>query len=55
MRRISWVRVSWERGRYRARAIGLGHRLPTEQLIPMEMAADLAARGVPVVIRRRSA
>jgi hypothetical protein len=49
--RVDWVRLIDEGGRYRAEVVGVGFRLPVTQPIPLSLAADLIASGVPHVTR----
>lgn len=56
LRRVEWVRLDVESGRpVRAAAVGVAHRLPVTVPISLHRAAELAARGVPVVWRRGGA
>lgn len=53
LRRVGWVRLDLEPGRpVRAVAVGVAHRLPLTVPISLHRAAQLAADGVPVVVRR---
>jgi hypothetical protein len=51
LRRIDWVRLLDEGGRFRAEAVGVGFRLPVTCPIPLSLAAELIASGVPHVTR----
>ncbi|MCA1691086.1 MAG: hypothetical protein ABR540_02650 [Acidimicrobiales bacterium] len=52
MRRVRWVRVVVRPGgRARCQAVGTGHRLPTVREVSLEAALEMAAGGVPLVIR----
>jgi hypothetical protein len=54
MRRISWVRIDLTGDRPRAEVAGVGQRRPVTRTVPLSVAAELAASGVPTFIRRRS-
>jgi hypothetical protein len=49
--RVDWVRLIDDDGLLRAEVIGVGFRLPVTRPIPMSLAADLIAAGVPHVTR----
>ena len=51
MRRLDWVRVVVGRQGAHAHAVGSTHRLPRTVPIPVDLAAELAAGGVPLVLR----
>jgi hypothetical protein len=51
LRRVDWVRLIEDGGKYRAEAVGVGFRLPATRAIPLTLAADLIASGVPHVRR----
>jgi hypothetical protein len=49
LRRVDWVRLLDDGGRFRAEVVGVGFRLPVTYPIPLSLAADLIASGVPHV------
>jgi hypothetical protein len=51
LRRVDWVRLTEESGQYRAEVIGEGFRLPVTRPIPLSLAAELIAAGVPHLTR----
>ena len=51
MRRVSWVRIVVADGRTQCEAVGIGHRLPAVRRVSLDTALELAAGGVPSVIR----
>jgi hypothetical protein len=51
LRRVDWVRLTEESGQFRAEVIGEGFRLPVTRPIPLSLAADLIAAGVPHLTR----
>jgi hypothetical protein len=53
LRRIDYVRVDVRSRPAAAHVVGVAHRLPTEQRVPLSTAASLAAAGLPVVILER--
>jgi hypothetical protein len=53
LRHGSWILVVMNGGKATARIMGAGHRRPSAVPVPMRLAARLAARGLPLVIRRR--
>jgi hypothetical protein len=55
LRRVDWVRLTEDGGRYRAEVIGEGFRLPVTRPIPFSLAADLIASGVPHLTRSAAA
>jgi hypothetical protein len=52
MRHINWVRVVVDGAASHAEAHGIGHRLPCTATVSMAAAAELAGRGIPVVVTR---
>ncbi len=52
MRRVRWVRVVLDPdGQTVCHAMGTGHRLPIVRRIPLATALNLAAHGIPCVVR----
>jgi hypothetical protein len=51
LRRVDWVRLTEDDGRYRAEVVGEGFRLPATRPIPLSLAAELIAAGVPHLTR----
>ena len=51
LRRVDWVRLIEDGGRYRAEVVGVGFRLPSTRPISLALAAELIASGVPHVTR----
>jgi hypothetical protein len=51
LRRVEWVRLIEDGGRYRAEVVGSGFRLPVICPIPLSLASELIASGVPHVTR----
>ena len=51
LRRVDWVRLVDEGGRFRAEVVGVGFRLPVTYRIPLSLASELIASGVPHVTR----
>jgi hypothetical protein len=49
LRRIDWVRLFDNGGTFRAEVVGVGFRLPVTYAIPLSLAADLIASGIPHV------
>jgi hypothetical protein len=49
LRRVDWVRLLDDGGRFQAEVVGVGFRLPVTHQIPLSLAADLIAAGVPHV------
>jgi hypothetical protein len=49
--RVDWVRLIDGGGFFRAEVVGVGFRLPVTRPIPMSLATDLIAAGVPHVTR----
>jgi hypothetical protein len=55
MRRVRWVRVLVKGdGEAVCHVMGTGHRLPIVRRVPLATALELAAEGVPCVIRSGS-
>jgi hypothetical protein len=54
LRRIHWVRIDLTGERPRAEVAGVGQHRPVTRTVPMSVAADLAAAGVPTLVRRRA-
>ena len=52
LRRVAWVRLTTGAGVPVAEAFGISHRLPRIHRVSLAAAADLARRGVPLVVRR---
>ena len=52
LRRVDWVRFVVEHDDVRAEAVGVGYRLPAARPIPLSVAAELLAQGIPSVTRR---
>ncbi len=51
LRRVDWVRLVVENHTVRAEAVGVGYRLPATRSIPLSVAAELVAAGIPSVTR----
>jgi len=51
LRRVDWVRLLVSDDHVDAEAVGVGYRLPTSCPIPMAVAANLIASGIPYVTR----
>jgi hypothetical protein len=51
LRRVDWVRLIEDAGRYRAEVVGVAFRLPVTCPISPALAAELIAAGVPHVNR----
>jgi hypothetical protein len=52
LRRVDWVRLFVGEGdEITAEAVGMGFRLPASRSIPLALAAELIAAGVPSVTR----
>jgi hypothetical protein len=51
LRRVDWVRLVEDGGRYQAEVVGVGFRLPVTCPISLALAAELIASGVPHVTR----
>ena len=52
MRRISWVKIDLTGEHPRAEVAGVGQHRPVTRTVPLSIAADLAAEGVPTIVRR---
>jgi hypothetical protein len=52
LHRISWVRIDLTGDTPRAELAGVGQHRPVIRSIPMSVAAELAAAGVPTVVHR---
>jgi hypothetical protein len=52
--RVDWVRLIEDDGSYRAEVVGVGFRLPVTRPVPLSLAAELIASGVPHVTRATS-
>ena len=52
--RVDWVRLLDDGGCFRAEVVGVGFRLPVTRAIPLSLAAELIASGVPHVTRMAS-
>ncbi len=52
MRRISWVGIDLTGDTPRAELHGVGQHRPVTRTIPIAVATDFAASGVPTVIHR---
>ena len=52
MRRVDWVRMTFEGGETRFEVVGVGHRRPVTRRVPLHVAAALIASGTPSVFRR---
>ena len=55
MRRVSWVRIVVDGDGVHCEVLGVGHRLPTVRRVSLDTALDLAASGVPTVVRSAGA
>lgn len=55
LRRVSWVRVSHDGPTPRCVVAGIRNRRPVVVPVPLSTAAALAAAGVPMLLRPRSA
>ena len=55
MRRVSWVRIVIDDHGTRCEVLGVGHRLPAVRRVSLDTALDLAASGVPTVVRSAGA
>jgi hypothetical protein len=55
MRRVSWVRIVVDDQGAHCEVMGVGHRLPTVRRVSLDTALDLAASGVPAVVRSAAA
>jgi hypothetical protein len=52
LRRISWVRIDLTGDHPRAEVAGVGQHRPVTRTVPMSVAAELSASGVPTYVRR---
>ncbi len=52
MRRVSCVRIVFGKASVRAEVVGTADRLPVVRPVPLRVARDLVASGVPSVFRR---
>jgi hypothetical protein len=52
MRRISWVRIDLTGVEPRAEVAGVGQHRPVTRTIPLSVAHELAAAGIPTYVRR---
>jgi hypothetical protein len=52
MRRVTWVGIVIHSGRATCEVVGVGHRVPVCRPVRLGTALDLAASGVPTVVRR---
>lgn len=52
LRRISWVRIDLTGAAPRAEVAGVGQHRPVTRSIPLSMANELTAAGVPTYVRR---
>jgi hypothetical protein len=55
LRRISFVRVDLSGPCPQAEVVGVAHRRPVTRPVSLQQAADLAAAGVPTVVRHGDA
>jgi hypothetical protein len=55
LRRVSWVRIDLTGDVPRAEVAGVGQHRPVTRTVPLNVAADLTAAGVPTYVRRRKA
>jgi hypothetical protein len=55
MRRVSWVRITVDGHGAHCEVLGVGHRLPAARRVSLDTALDLAASGVPTVVRSTGA
>ncbi len=51
LRRVDWVRLLVDHEQVRAEAVGVGFRVPVTCPIPLSVAANLIALGIPLVTR----
>ncbi len=51
---MSWVRIDLTGDVPRAEVAGVGQHRPVTRSVPLNVASDLAASGVPTYIRRRA-
>jgi hypothetical protein len=52
MRRISWVKIDLTGAHPRAEVAGVGQHRPVTRTVPLSLAADLVAEGVPTFVSR---
>lgn len=52
LRRISWVRIDLTGTEPRAEVAGVGQHRPVTRSIPLSVAQELAADGIPTFVRR---
>lgn len=52
LRRVDWVRLVLDVDAPRAEVMGVGHRLPVCQQVPISTASRLVAAGLPYVLCR---
>lgn len=52
LRRISWVRIDVTGPEPRAEVAGVGQHRPVTRSIPLHVAQELAADGIPTFVRR---
>lgn len=52
LRRISWVRIDLTGSEPRAEVAGVGQHRPVTRSIPLCVAQELAADGIPTYVRR---
>ncbi len=55
MRRVSWVRIVVDGTGAHCEVLGVGHRLPSVRRVSLDTALELAASGVPTVVRSAGA
>jgi hypothetical protein len=48
---VGWLRISVGRGVATAEAVGVGRRKPARVPVSLSLASELAAGGVPLVVR----
>ena len=54
LRRISWVRIDLTGEHPRAEVAGVGQHRPVTRTVPLSVATELSAGGVPTFIRRNT-
>ncbi len=52
LRRISWVRIDLTGAEPRAEVAGVGQHRPVTRTVPLSVANELAAAGIPTYVRR---
>lgn len=52
LRRISWVRIDLTGPEPQAEVAGVGQHRPVTRTIPLRVANELAASGIPTFVRR---